>query len=130
MEKTPKLKSRLIDLCDNANLKSCSVFVLSDGNTEEDAIKEYAFKLLERGAREIFLCGEDAEKWHSIFDLVWVEIYAETEEVCLTYSVDSVISIPEEFCMCNGDIIIFAVSEELLIECARIIEEHFLIDNT
>ena len=129
MGKTPKFKSRLIDSCDNASLKGCSVFVLSDGNTEEDTIKEYAFKLLERGAREIFLCGEDAEKWHSIFDLVWVETYEETEE-CLTYSVDSVIGIPEEFCMCNGDIIIFAVSEELLIECARIIEEHFLIDNT
>lgn len=113
MGKNPKFKSRLIDSCDNASLKCCSVFVLSDGNTEEDIIKEYAFKLLERGAREIFLCGEDAEKWHSIFDLVWVEIYAETEEVCLTYSVDSVISIPEEFCMCNGDIIIRDVLKDI-----------------
>lgn len=112
MGKKPKFKSRLIDSCDNASLKCCSVFVLSDRNTEEDIIKEYAFKLLERGAREIFLCGEDAEKWHSIFDLVWVETYEETEE-CLTYSVDSVIGIPEEFCMCNGDIIIRDVLKDI-----------------
>lgn len=105
----------------NYNFKDFTVILVGNKKMDDMEISSYAEVLLNEGCRNFAFCGKYAEKWHYLFDLKGISLFGDSDDVALTYTIDSIADIPDEFCICLDNVFIYAETSECMRKCHKAI---------
>ena len=96
----------------NYELNDFTVIVVSTENVSEKVISQYAREMITKGCRSFAFCGYSSDHWHRIFDEVDIEINNESDEVSLTWEIDSINVLPDELGICKENALILCTNYE------------------
>lgn len=94
----------------NYDFNDFTVILVGDKKIDDAQISMYADVLLKSGCRNFGFCGKYAEEWHNLFDIEGIAFFKDSDDIVLTYTIDSIANIPDEFCICLDNVFIYAAT--------------------
>jgi len=105
----------------NYNFKDFTVILVGNKKIDDEKMSLYADVLLKSGCENFGFCGKYAEEWHNLFDLRSLAFFEDSDDVALTYTIDSITDMPDEFCICLDNVFIYADTYKFMRKCHKAI---------